>query len=128
MSTKWMTSLAAAVGLAAVLVSSPAASATTAAYDPPACPKEYFCIWASNGFGGNDVVVKTKTNWEGRAVGGWAFNNGTPSPGYDHVQLYWYFEGQSFQRCLHYNPGPGEYQLSFPSKATFYKIVWRGEC
>ena len=40
-------------------------------------------------------------------------NNGFPSPGSDHIQATWVFEGRTWDRCLHFNPGPGEYKLSF---------------
>ncbi|MFF3334055.1 hypothetical protein ACFYWX_31640 [Streptomyces sp. NPDC002888] len=117
--------LAATAAVAGVLGTAPAASA---APNPPGCGKGYFCMFSDLSQGGR-LVLKSAGNWSGRATGMSIFNNGSPLPGLDHIQVEWGWEdGGHFSDCLHYNPGPGEYSRSFGANAVFTKVTWRGEC
>ncbi|MEV6133587.1 hypothetical protein AB0M05_43450 [Streptomyces violaceusniger] len=115
--------------LVAVLASAPTASAEPT---PPDCPSGNVCVFDSNVGTDGPAVIKTTGNWRGShptgIVGSTIFNNGTRQPGHDHIQATWVFNGQTFGRCLHFNPGPGDYKLIIGSKATLTSLAWRGEC
>ncbi|MFK4116976.1 peptidase inhibitor family I36 protein [Streptomyces longwoodensis] len=106
------------------LVLAPTASAEA---DPPGCPKEYFCIYAGEGQTGQ-LLLKTQHSWTGSISGRSVFNNGIPYPNADHIQLTWTYQGNTYEQCVHYNPGPGEYKFDFYEGVTFTKATWRGEC
>ncbi|MGW0574087.1 hypothetical protein [Streptomyces tauricus] len=51
------------------------------------------------------------------------------SPGSDHIQATWVAGGRTFDRRLHFNPGPGEYKITFgPQGVELKSLTWRGEC
>ncbi|MEV6176779.1 hypothetical protein [Streptomyces sp. NPDC052015] len=117
--------LAAVAAIAGVLGTAPAASAEP---NPPGCDKGNFCIYSEMMEEGR-LVLKSAGNWSGRVTGRSIFNNGTPFPGFDHIQVEWGWEdGGHFSECFHFNPGPGEYSRSFGANAVFTKVTWRGEC
>ncbi|MEG8274871.1 peptidase inhibitor family I36 protein [Streptomyces sp. AHA2] len=116
--------LSVSVAFTAVLAASPSASAEP---NPPGCEKGYFCIYAGEGQTGQ-LLVKSEGNWSGSVSGRSVFNNGVEFPGEDHIQLTWTYNGGTYEDCLHYNPGPGDYKWDFTSGVVFTKAVWRGEC
>lgn len=119
--------LAALTGTAIVFASLANAPTASAEADPQHCPRGNVCAMEYNGV--NDrTVVRTTGNWQGSVFVKYVFNNGYPSPGADHIQATWIWEGKPYSRCLHYNPGPGEYKISFPSGVTLTSLTWRGEC
>ncbi|MFF7204521.1 MULTISPECIES: hypothetical protein [unclassified Streptomyces] len=127
MRKRMLGTLAAVAAFAGVLGSAPAASA---APNPPGCGKGYFCIYSDLIQEGR-LVAKSDRNWSGRAVGMSIFNNGTPFPGQDHIQVEWGWadgSGGTYTSCLHFNPGPGNYSQSFGADVAFTKVTWRGEC
>ncbi len=95
--------------------------------NPVGCEKEYFCVFERPGQTGR-VMVKTKGNWTGSVSGQSIFNNGIAHPGADHIQLTYAYQGHTYEKCVHYNPGPEEYKLDFAEGVTFTKATWRGEC
>ncbi|MFI8276786.1 peptidoglycan DD-metalloendopeptidase family protein [Streptomyces sp. NPDC085929] len=52
------------------------------------------------------------------------FNNGTPQPGYDHVQVHF---GEGGTACLHYGWDEGRGNLPAGGR-TIERFEWRGEC
>lgn len=95
--------------------------------DPPGCPKGYFCAYSGTNQTGTRLL-RTWGNWSGRISGVQSvFNNGLPCGGCDHVQLNWEYLGNGWTRCIHYNPGPGQYKINFVG-VTITRVVWRGEC
>lgn len=115
---------AAAAAAAGVLGTAAPASAEP---NPPGCPKGYFCAYAANDQRGAQLV-RSWGNWNGSVEVGSVFNNGLRDPGSDHVQLTWTYNGRTWSRCLHYNPGPGEYKINFVSGVVIKSATWRGEC
>ncbi|MCS0637539.1 peptidase inhibitor family I36 protein [Streptomyces sp. LP05-1] len=95
--------------------------------NPPGCDKEYFCIYAGEGQTGQ-LLVKSKGNWSGSVSGRSVFNNGIPYPNADHIQLTYTYQGHTYEQCVHYNPGPGDYKMNFAEGVTFTRATWRGEC
>ncbi|MEU6714390.1 hypothetical protein ABZ897_23230 [Nonomuraea sp. NPDC046802] len=101
--------------------------------DPPHCPKGYWCLFTDEWLGGVPWY-KSQGNWSGNiylSSRGFLtiFNNGVPAPGKDHIQVKWLHSGRFWERCLHYNPGPGEYKMQIDKYDTFVKsVTWRGEC
>ncbi|WP_349636874.1 hypothetical protein [Streptomyces sp. 549] len=73
-------------------------------------------------------MVRSAGGWSGSAAVGSVFNNGVPYPGADHIQLTWTYNGSTWTRCLHYNPGPGQYKINFTSGVVIKSARWRGEC
>lgn len=126
MNKRALGALAAVAAFAGVLGTAPAASA---APNPPGCGKGYFCVYSEMSQEGR-LVLKSAANWSGRVTGQSIFNNGTPLPGFDHIQVEWGWEGGGGRssNCLHFNPGPGAYALSFGANAVITKVTWRGEC
>ncbi|MFI9102217.1 peptidase inhibitor family I36 protein [Streptomyces fildesensis] len=129
MHKKIVVALAAAASLAGIIATAPTASAEAS---PPDCPKGNVCVWDSDVTGG-PTVIRTEHNWYGSHTfghwGGSIFNNGVRYPGADHIQATWTFDGKTWDRCLHYNPGPGEYAIrGFAPGVTITSLVWRGEC
>lgn len=116
--------LAASAAVLGVIAIAPSASAEPS---PPDCPTGNVCAWSSSGYHG-PTILKTEGNWSGSLRVGFIMNNGFPSPGSDHIQATWVFEGRTWDRCLHFNPGPGEYKLSFPTGVELKSLTWRGEC
>ncbi|MGW5861260.1 peptidase inhibitor family I36 protein [Streptomyces sp. NPDC055239] len=118
----------AATAMAGVLAVAPTASAEPS---PPSCPKGYVCVWNGESTAG-PTAFKTQGNWHGshtfRDRNGLVFNNGVAYPGADHIQVTWTYGGSTGSKCLHYNPGPGDYQNVFSAGATLTSLVWRGEC
>ena len=94
---------------------------------PPGCAPGNFCIYSRHDQTGT-LVLKTAGNWSGSVTGVAAFNNGVPWPGADHVQVDSHIGDHYESRCMHYNPGPGEYKRDFLPGTVFTKVVWRGEC
>ncbi|WP_105971945.1 peptidase inhibitor family I36 protein [Streptomyces geranii] len=115
---------AASAALAGVVAMAPAASAEP---NPPGCEKGYFCVYSGQNQTGT-LVVKTFGDWSGSAGGRSTFNNGVAAPGADHIQLTYTYHGATYERCLHFNPGPGDYKLNFDTGVVFKSAVWRGEC
>ncbi|TMR89427.1 hypothetical protein [Nonomuraea basaltis] len=128
------------VATLAVLTGPAAAEAS-----PSGCPKGNFCLW----YEGQDKPFWSEPGDMREPVGTWrpdlhiwAFNNGRPQPGWDHVRVYWhykYFDGRDTGdehlnvTCFHYNPGPGRYKGAIggnsPDKVThIHKAVWGPEC
>jgi hypothetical protein len=112
-----------------VVVPSPA----SAEPNPPNCPREYFCAYSGTNQSGS-LLLRTAGNWSG-SIGGVrsVFNNGVPWPGADHVQLTYRLssgpvQGSIRTRCIHYNPGPGQYKVNFDATQLILRVVWRGEC
>ncbi|MCC5036875.1 MULTISPECIES: hypothetical protein [Streptomyces] len=125
-------SIRAALTLAAatVMVGSTALPAS-AEPNPPGCPKGYFCGW-SNGeaYPVGTPSIRTAGNWSGSVSINKFFNNGYAYPGADHVTMTWYTWGGSGPHsiCVHYNPGPGQYEGYFGDSVRLVKVRWRGEC
>jgi hypothetical protein len=123
------TAAVAGMTLFVTLIGGPAAAEA----DPPGCPKGSFCIYPSLDQGGAPEVA-SEVNWEAPVgfspIGDSSvFNNGTPLPGADHIQLDMISaSGQRVSTCFHYNPGPGRYKANFPAGTTYLRAVWRGEC
>ncbi|MBL1120810.1 hypothetical protein JK364_52425 [Streptomyces sp. 110] len=115
--------------LVAVLASAPTASAEPS---PPNCPSGNVCVFDSNTTTDGPAVIKTAGDWRGShqtsIVGSTIFNNGTRQPGHDHIQATWVSNGRLYDRCLHFNPGPGDYKLIIGDHATITSLTWRGEC
>ncbi|MFE0024088.1 hypothetical protein [Amycolatopsis sp. NPDC059021] len=120
--------VAASAALVGMIAIAPVASAEP---NPPDCPRGYACMFYVDATQG-PAAVKTARNWFGSqpaGIGGsTVFNNGAPQPGRDHIQATWIFEGKTFGRCLHFNPGPGEYKFVLTRGTTLTSLVWRGEC
>ncbi|GAA3020467.1 hypothetical protein GCM10020229_34580 [Kitasatospora albolonga] len=116
--------LASSAALATVLVAAPTASAEP---NPADCPKGYFCAWEGPDQTGRQVV-RTAGNWTGWAWYQSYFNNGYVSPGADHVDLHYNWQGLDGSFCVHYNPGPGNYKGSVSPGVVITGVVWRGEC
>ncbi|MCS0606464.1 hypothetical protein NX794_35440 [Streptomyces sp. LP11] len=121
---KSLVPLLASATLAGVIALAPSASAEP---NPPGCDKEFFCIYAGEGQTGQ-LLVKSQHSWYGSVSGRSVFNNGIPYPNADHIELTWTYNGGTYEQCMHYNPGPGDYKLDFTEGVTFTKAVWRGEC
>lgn len=117
----------AAAAAGAVLVTMSTTHSASAESNPADCPKGYVCAWSTTAYGG-PALIKTTGNWQGGAQVGAVFNNGMPYPGADHIEATWVWEGKTWSRCLHYNPGPGEYKLTFPLGVLLTSLKWRGEC
>ncbi|WP_031466377.1 hypothetical protein [Sciscionella sediminilitoris] len=125
-----LTAMAAGASVVAVglLVATVPASAEP---DPPDCPKGNVCVFSVDDVQG-PAVIKTTGNWSGSYTvgpsGSVVFNNGAPQPGLDHVQATWISDGKTFGRCLHNNPGPGDYRVTLTRDLILTSLVWRGEC
>lgn len=124
MRTRTIALTAASAALAGVVAMAPTASAEP---NPPGCDKGYFCVYSGENQTGT-LVMRTAGDWSGGVSGRSVFNNGVIHPGADHIQLTWTYDGSTWQECLHYNPGPGQYELNFDSGVVFKSAVWRGEC
>ncbi|GAA1138823.1 hypothetical protein [Streptomyces javensis] len=115
--------------LVAVLAGAPTASAEPS---PPGCPSGNVCVFDSNVGTVGPAVIKTTGNRRGShqtsIVGSTIFNNGTRQPGHDHIRATWVLNGRLYDRCLHVNPGPGDYKLIIGGHATITSLTWRGEC
>lgn len=96
---------------------------------PPGCPKGYFCAYSGVNQTGT-LKLLTWGNWSGALSGVRSvFNNGNPCDGCDHVELLYYDGSGNYLRCLHYNPGPGTYKMSWNYHSVTIKgVTWRGEC
>ncbi|MFB6558154.1 peptidoglycan DD-metalloendopeptidase family protein [Streptomyces sp. NPDC056400] len=94
---------------------------------PPAwqdCPPGHVCFYS--GADGTGTVCRSAVD-EPRSTCGLRrsfFNNGTPQPGYDHVQVY-FREGGS--ACLHRGWDEGRGNLPAGGR-TIERFQWRGEC
>ncbi|MER5887591.1 peptidase inhibitor family I36 protein [Streptomyces sp. NPDC001941] len=124
MRVRTIATAAVTAAFAAVFATAPTASAEPS---PPGCPRGNFCAYSGGGQSGA-LLLKTAGNWSGRidevrSV----FNNGVRYPGADHVQARWQYNGSNWERCVHYNPGPGEYKIDFVG-VTLTGATWRGEC
>jgi hypothetical protein len=126
MNKRALGTLAAVAAFAGVLGAAPTASAVP---NPPGCEKGNFCIYSGPESTGQ-LVLKSTGNWSGRVTGRSILNNGTPFPGFDHIQVDIIYPdtGSSDTTCLHYNPGPGAIGLTHHSNLIFTKVTWRGEC
>lgn len=118
--------LAVSTCMGAIIATAAPASAEP---NPPGCPKGYFCVYA--GINQQNLLLRTAGNWSGVQEGAISFfNNGYRFPGADHVSVtygaLWYTGVKT--KCLHYNPGPGQYKMNLPQATYVLKIVWRGEC
>lgn len=108
-----------------VIAFAPNASAEAS---PPDCPTGNVCAWQTTAYYGR-TILKTEGNWTGSLRVGFIMNNGFRSPGSDHIQATWVFDGNTYDRCLHFNPGPGDYKLPFgPQGVELKSLTWRGEC
>lgn len=116
--------LASAAAFAGVVATAPTASAEP---NPPGCGKGNFCAYTGQNQTGT-LVVRSPGNWSGSAAVRSVFNNGVVYPGADHIQLTWTYNGNTWSRCLHYNPGPGQYKINFVSGVVIKSATWRGEC
>ncbi|MFD5032591.1 peptidase inhibitor family I36 protein [Streptomyces sp. NPDC058220] len=124
MRKRFFAAVAASAAFAGVIATAPAASAEPS---PPGCPKQYFCAYSGPGLTGR-LLLKAAGRWSGSVAGVRSvINNGVRHPGADHVQLSWRYNGSSWNRCLHYNPGPGAYRIDFDS-VRITRVAWRGEC
>ncbi|MFG2988642.1 peptidoglycan DD-metalloendopeptidase family protein [Streptomyces sp. NPDC048257] len=88
------------------------------------CPPGYVCFYS--GADGTGTVCRSAGD-EPRSTCGLRrsfFNNGTPQPGYDHVQVY-FREGGS--ACLHHGWDEGRGNLPAGGR-TVDRFQWRGEC
>lgn len=113
-----------------VVVAVTAINTSPASAGPPRsdCPRGYFCVY-SEIFSGGKLLLKSAGNWSGMLYDpAWIFNNGYPYPGYDHIQVYWLDHGTPRTRCIHYYPGPGDWEMMFGTSAVLYNVTWRGEC
>ncbi|WP_371784683.1 peptidase inhibitor family I36 protein [Streptosporangium subroseum] len=126
MKRKFRSALAAAAVLLAVVGLAPAAQADSA----PGCDPGAFCVysgWNQTGY----LLLETQSNWNGTFIHGVhsVFNNGNPCRKCDHVDLTIFvpYVG-NYTKCIHYNPGPGEYKVSFDQPIEIRGVVWRGEC
>ncbi|MCK8678527.1 MULTISPECIES: peptidase inhibitor family I36 protein [Streptomyces] len=117
----------AATAGAVIVLSAITAPAALAEPSPVGCEKEYFCVFERPGQTGH-LMVKAKGNWTGSIDGQSIFNNGTTHPNADHVQVTYTYRGNTYEKCVHNNPGPGEYKMDFTEGVTFKKATWRGEC
>jgi hypothetical protein len=124
MRIRTMSIAAVSAAFATVFASAPGASAEP---DPPGCPRGYFCAWQGPDRTG-PMVVRTAGNWSGRAYYQSFFNNGYPSPGYDHVDIHYDWQGLQDKFCVHYNPGPGTYSGNVSPGVVITGVTWRGEC
>jgi len=124
MNKRALGTLAAVAAFAGVLGTAPTASAEP---NPAGCGKGSFCIYAGE-YSTGQLVLKSGGNWSGRVTGRSIFNNGTPLPGLDHIQVEFEIDGDAESTCLHYNPGPGDYGLNSFHPLVFTKVTWRGEC
>ncbi|MFI9332981.1 peptidoglycan DD-metalloendopeptidase family protein [Kitasatospora sp. NPDC052868] len=88
------------------------------------CPSGYVCFYS--GPDGTGSVCRSDTDQPASTCGlrRSFFNNGTPQPGYDHVQVY-FREGGSL--CLHYGWTEGRGELPAGGR-TVDRFEWRGEC
>jgi hypothetical protein len=110
---------------ASVFAVTPGASAEP---DPPGCPKGYFCAYSGPDQTGR-LVLKTASNWKGNVAARSFFNNGVAFPGADHTYHAGYGSGNIiFTRCLHYNPGPGQYKFNSGDPFHLTEMRWGGEC
>ncbi|MFI6340852.1 hypothetical protein [Streptomyces sp. NPDC050535] len=117
--------LAASAAILGVIAIAPNASAEPS---PPDCPTGNVCAWNSSATN-SPTILRTEGNWSGSLKVGFIMNNGFSSPGSDHIQATWVFDGGTYNRCLHFNPGPGEYKLAFgPQGVELKSLTWRGEC
>ncbi|MFF9037795.1 peptidase inhibitor family I36 protein [Streptomyces sp. NPDC014892] len=124
MRKRTIATLSASTALAVVAIAAPTASAEP---NPPGCDRGAFCIYSGPDQTGS-LLVESQGNWSGSVSGRSVFNNGTPFPGGDHIQLTWTYNGGTFSDCLHYNPGPGDYKWNFVPGVVFKQASWRGEC
>ncbi|GAA3883073.1 hypothetical protein GCM10023084_39960 [Streptomyces lacrimifluminis] len=127
MNKRALGALAAVAAFAGVLGAAPTASAVP---DPPGCDKGNFCVYSGEWETGR-LVLKSEGNWSGGVTGRSIFNNGTPFPGFDHIQVDWRWAdgiGGGSSVCLHYNPDPGAISMTFNKDVVFTKVTWRGEC
>jgi hypothetical protein len=126
MNKRALGALAAVAAFAGLLGAAPMASAVP---NPPGCDKGNFCVYSGEWETGQ-LVLKSQGNWSGRVTGRSIFNNGTPLPGLDHIQVQWsWADGSgSGSNCLHYNPDPKDIAMTFNDDVVFTKVTWRGEC
>lgn len=110
-------------------VGAPTASAEP---NPPDCPKGNVCVFYSSTTTDGPAAIKSSGNWNGSHTtgrgGGTIFNNGAHQPGTDHIQATWIYNGKTWGKCLHNNPGPGDYKYILGPDVTVTSLVWRGEC
>lgn len=111
-------SVAAAV---AVLMAFPAPA--QAGPDLPYCKSGFWCAY-NWGYGYGPM---SDGDWRGDVEFTGIINNGNYDPGQDHIQVVYVHNGSWHSRCLHYNPGPGEWQFE-PGVARLRSVTWRGEC
>jgi hypothetical protein len=101
--------------------------ATLAQASPSGCHRGDFCAYSLVAEQGR-LLLRAPGNWSGSISDvGSIFNNGVPFPGADHVQLDWNINGLGWTRCIHYNPGPGVYNIDFVG-IQVVRVRWRGEC
>ncbi|MFI6317489.1 hypothetical protein ACIBG8_08215 [Nonomuraea sp. NPDC050556] len=110
------------------------ASVSPAAADvapPPGCSRGFFCVsptYNTNAIWGTDTGWGPYPRGQG-IVGRYWFNNGSPDPGQDHVDVTYYTQsGAKYVKCVHYYPGPGQYSVSFSDAVEVVQVRWRGEC
>lgn len=112
-----------------VIIGAPTASAEP---NPRDCPQGNVCVFYSSTTTDGPAAIKSAGNWNGSHTigrgGGTIFNNGAPQPGSDHIQATWTYNGRTWGKCLHNNPGPGDYKYVLSSDVTLTSLVWRGEC
>lgn len=112
-----------------MIANAPTASAEP---DPPDCPRGNVCVFYSSTTTDGPAAIKSTGNWNGSYTiglgGGTIFNNAARQPGADHIQATWTYNGRTWGKCLHNNPGPGDYKYTLVSGATLTSLVWRGEC
>ncbi|WP_214325771.1 hypothetical protein [Nonomuraea sediminis] len=113
--------VAAAIVSAAALMVSPAPA--QAGPDLPYCKSGFWCAY-NWGYGTGPV---SEGDWQGDVEFTGIINNGNYDPGQDHIQVVYVYNGSWHSRCLHYNPGPGEWRFE-PGIARLRSVTWRGEC
>ncbi|MEG3630816.1 hypothetical protein [Streptomyces poriticola] len=116
--------LATAAAFAGVIATAPSASAEP---NPPGCGKGYFCAYSGYDQSGR-LLLRTAGNWSGTIYNVRStFNNGYAYPGADHIDQTYTYRGNTYTKCLHYNPGPGQYKANW-ADITLKNVRWRGEC